>query len=134
LNQKGSCYSTTKLEEEFKEKERLMRSLSEFPEFYEGGVSSPGTQHGHKEYLQYKLPEINGKIKNKTLTSCKHLSFKRLVSSNLAKKSSMVNYSEAGRESDDLMSNKKGKKVTRIHEEMLIKITNNKSLSNPNAK
>lgn len=59
---------------------------------------------------------------------------KALVSSNMAKKSSMVNYSETGRESDDVMSNKKGKKVTRIHEEMLIKITNNKSLSNPNVK
>jgi hypothetical protein len=35
LNQKGSSYSVAKWEEEFKEKERLLRSMSEFPQFYE---------------------------------------------------------------------------------------------------
>jgi len=34
LGQKGSCYSVAKFEEDFKHNERLMKSLSEFPEFY----------------------------------------------------------------------------------------------------
>eukprot|EP00349_Pseudokeronopsis_sp_Brazil_P003730 CAMPEP_0202960242 /NCGR_PEP_ID=MMETSP1396-20130829/4391_1 /ASSEMBLY_ACC=CAM_ASM_000872 /TAXON_ID= /ORGANISM="Pseudokeronopsis sp., Strain Brazil" /LENGTH=83 /DNA_ID=CAMNT_0049679331 /DNA_START=232 /DNA_END=483 /DNA_ORIENTATION=- len=37
LGQKQSCYSITKFEEDYKQKEILMRSLSEFPEFYGSG-------------------------------------------------------------------------------------------------
>ncbi|CDW90702.1 UNKNOWN [Stylonychia lemnae] len=40
LNQKGSAYSVTKWEEEFKQKEKLLKSLSEFPQFYEGHAAT----------------------------------------------------------------------------------------------
>ena len=35
LNEKSSNYSVGQWEEEFKRKEKLMRSMSEFPKFYE---------------------------------------------------------------------------------------------------
>ena len=70
LNSKTSTYNVNKWEEDFKYKERMMRSMSEFPEFYDE------RQHtiAIKEMLLLKkqkrsterLPEIN-LIKNNNI-------------------------------------------------------------------
>ena len=52
-------------EEDYKEKERMMRSMSEFPQFYEQNSSIERVSVKMRRNIsQYKLPDINFKIKN----------------------------------------------------------------------
>jgi len=63
LNQKSSAYCVAKWEEEYKEKERMMRSMSEFPQFYDQNTSGSAERvmRMKKVTSQYKLPDINAK-------------------------------------------------------------------------
>ena len=63
LNQKSSFYNVLKWEEDFRKKEKLMRSMSEFPQFYDDREKGLKLKGVHKEYM---LPEIAEKVKNKT--------------------------------------------------------------------
>jgi hypothetical protein len=49
-----------------------MKSLSEFPQFYDGAGHATQTSFKNKN-SNYKLPEINSSIRNKTLTKCNKL-------------------------------------------------------------
>jgi len=72
LNQKSSSYNVFKWEEEFREKEKLMKSMSEFPNFYDHSVQRNII---HRKRSPGRLPEINGALKsNSALQKCISLS------------------------------------------------------------
>eukprot|EP00347_Sterkiella_histriomuscorum_P006613 403352100 len=133
LNQKGSTYSVTKWEEEFKQKEKLLKSLSEFPQNQESQDGSITTLKLRKS--QYRLPEINSTIRNHSISKCKQnkqiqqllIVQKRANQTNATDRSR----SNSGNRTAKLQVNSHKQRIIKIHEEMLIKITKNGNIVSP---
>eukprot|EP00347_Sterkiella_histriomuscorum_P016722 403352103 len=121
LNQKGSTYSVTKWEEEFKQKEKLLKSLSEFPQNQESQDGSITTLKLRKS--QYRLPEINSTIRNHSISKFQ----KRANQTNATDRSR----SNSGNRTAKLQVNSHKQRIIKIHEEMLIKITKNGNIVSP---
>ena len=74
INKNKSSYNILKWEEEFKRKEKLMRSMSEFPQFYDEREKTVSLK---KQEKIYKLPDIVEM--QQSASKCKNYLFKYLV-------------------------------------------------------